>query len=172
MILMNIINVNAKAKISGFDTDAIIDGITNAEYRPNGFPAICIGSDSGITISLFDSGKINSKRAKSTDSAILAINNFVKTLKKLGMKISILSKPSIYLIVTNVFYEKRINIKSLKSLPEFKKEIKRFSSIQLVFPNNVNVLAYENSLRVSGNDISHMMQVVNSLKKHTIPAVK
>ncbi len=164
---MRITNVVSKAAISGFEKDIILDAINTAEYRPNGFPAICV-RENHITISLFDSGKITSKGACSTDNSIQSINQFIKRIRKLGMKISVTSKPTISLIVCNVSFGKRMDIASLKRTLQFKKEIKRFSAIQLKFPNNVNVQAYDYSLLISGDDITHMMGIVKDLEKYTM----
>ncbi len=168
MIVMKITNVVSKCTISGFEKDVILSGISNAEYRPNGFPAICTLMNNGITISLFDSGKIISMGAKSSEDSLESIIHYIKRIKKLGMNITVLSKAVVSLIVSHVSFGKKIDIESLKKTSQFKKEIKRFSSIQLGFDQNINVQAYSENLVISGKDVNEMMSVVKQLEKYTV----
>lgn len=171
MPVVTIVNVVAKSRISGFDKEIILDKMNDAEYRPNGFPAICV-SMNGIILSLFDSGKLTSTRGTSINSAISSINNYIKRIRKLKMDITILSKPTVSMIVSRVSFggEKKMDIATLKRIPQFKKEIKKFSSIQLVFAaahNNVSVLAYADKVMISGSNMTEIISVINILEEYT-----
>ena len=168
MIVMRIINVVARAEISGFEKGVILDGICNAEYRPNGFPAICFPVENGITVSLFDSGKMTSKGAKSTDFAVQSIYQHVEKIQKLRAGVTITADPTISLIVSHVSFGRTLDIDRLQEITEFKKKVNRFGSIQLVFPHNINVQAYANSLVISGCDTLRMIMIVKRLKRYTI----
>ncbi len=168
MIVMRITNVVARAKISGFEKSVILDGICNAEYRPNGFPAICFPAENGATVSLFDSGKMTSKGAKSTDFAVRSIYQHVERIKKLGTRITIISNPTISLIVSHVSFGRTLDIKRLQKIAQFKKKVSKFNSIQLAFPHNINVQAYVDSLVISGCDTVKMIMIAKRLKRYTV----
>ena len=165
MITAKIENVVATASISKFDTKEIIYW-PMVEFRPNGYPGICVHVKN-ITLSIFDSGKIVSKGSKDPDIAINSILNFIKRLKKSGLKVAIKSKPVINMIVSHVnLAPKILDITRLKELPEFHKEIKRFACLQLKFKEG-NVQVYKSKLVISTKRVEDINLLVKKLRRYT-----
>lgn len=168
MIVVEITNVVAKAAISGWSKDTILGKIADAQYRPNGFPAICI-MQKKATVSLFDSGKITSMGSKSIQGALESINDFCKRLKSFGMKIRIDAKPTVSMITSKVSLGRKINISSLRGMPEFKKDVDRFSCIQIVF-DDADVMAYESYLKISAKNEQNIISTAKKIDAYDATA--
>jgi len=176
---IDITNVGAHSKISGFGVDAvlkknidiILKKIPGAKYRPKGFPAtvIPIGSNK---INLYDSGKITLIKSPTEENAIESLHNFVKKMNSIGIDCKLESKPEISMISAIVEYHGTINLDALRNTPNYTKDVQSFPAIQLSFPKGVAVKAFAEKLVITAKTVVDMIPAIHEIEKYTTRDVK